>query len=211
MSMSMSMSTSTSTSTANSATTTSTTQNNGHDNSSTSSTSSTRMILIHVLICENVGELLICDGCERSYHRQCLDPPLELENVPDGDFGSVLNAVMVKGTATIIDNSPAVAVAVAAAPQQQQTQPQPQSQQPHDDGADPHMTTLPAPQPVSTTTTTTTTTMTVNNNNNNNSFVPPPIVLGSSRPPHPLSCIYCHRGKFSDCLLYCIVLYCRLL
>jgi len=38
------------------------------------------------VLCENVGELLICDGCERSYHRQCLVPPLAVEQVPDGDW-----------------------------------------------------------------------------------------------------------------------------
>jgi len=38
------------------------------------------------VICEDVGTLLICDGCEKSYHPDCLDPPLEMEKVPDGDW-----------------------------------------------------------------------------------------------------------------------------
>ena len=35
-------------------------------------------------ICHDVGELLICDGCELSYHTTCLDPPLE--TIPDGEW-----------------------------------------------------------------------------------------------------------------------------
>ncbi|KAL3924990.1 MAG: hypothetical protein SGILL_000703 [Bacillariaceae sp.] len=36
------------------------------------------------MICEDVGELLICDGCNQHIHKTCLDPPLE--EIPDGDF-----------------------------------------------------------------------------------------------------------------------------
>ena len=38
------------------------------------------------VICEDVGTLLICDGCEKSYHPNCLDPPLEMEKLSDGDW-----------------------------------------------------------------------------------------------------------------------------
>merc|ERR1712085_76704 len=60
--------------------------NDTHSSSSSSSSSSGTEDNDTCVICENVGELLICDGCERSYHRQCLDPPLALGNVPDGDW-----------------------------------------------------------------------------------------------------------------------------
>ena len=73
-----------------STTTTTPKNNHGHDNDSTVSSSSSSSSGTDdndkCVICDNVGELLICDGCERSYHLQCLDPPLELENVPDGDW-----------------------------------------------------------------------------------------------------------------------------
>ncbi|KAL3922397.1 MAG: hypothetical protein SGILL_002227 [Bacillariaceae sp.] len=36
------------------------------------------------MYCHKVGELLICDGCERSCHMRCLNPPLE--TIPEGDF-----------------------------------------------------------------------------------------------------------------------------
>jgi len=35
-------------------------------------------------ICQDGGTLMVCDGCEKSYHRNCLDPPLE--KVPEGDW-----------------------------------------------------------------------------------------------------------------------------
>jgi hypothetical protein len=38
------------------------------------------------VICEDVGTLLICDGCEKSYHPDCLDPPLEMKKLPDGNW-----------------------------------------------------------------------------------------------------------------------------
>ena len=36
------------------------------------------------VICDDGGELLICDGCDREYHRECLDPPLR--SVPEGHW-----------------------------------------------------------------------------------------------------------------------------
>ncbi|KAG7344241.1 PHD-finger domain containing protein [Nitzschia inconspicua] len=36
------------------------------------------------MFCDNVGRLVICDGCERSCHLECLSPPLS--KVPKGDF-----------------------------------------------------------------------------------------------------------------------------
>ena len=37
--------------------------------------------------CKDVGELLVCDGCTRSYHLKCLDPPVSKpEDLPDGDW-----------------------------------------------------------------------------------------------------------------------------
>jgi hypothetical protein len=35
-------------------------------------------------ICADVGILIVCDGCEKSYHNHCLDPPLD--EVPEGDW-----------------------------------------------------------------------------------------------------------------------------
>ncbi|MGK3739384.1 MAG: hypothetical protein ACI90V_006231, partial [Bacillariaceae sp.] len=35
-------------------------------------------------ICADDGILIICDGCEKSYHKHCLDPPLD--EVPEGDW-----------------------------------------------------------------------------------------------------------------------------
>ena len=35
-------------------------------------------------VCQDVGELLVCDKCETSYHLGCLRPPLE--DIPDGDW-----------------------------------------------------------------------------------------------------------------------------
>jgi hypothetical protein len=36
------------------------------------------------MYCHKVGELLICDGCERSCHMRCLKPPLKA--IPEGEF-----------------------------------------------------------------------------------------------------------------------------
>ncbi|KAL7557159.1 hypothetical protein ACA910_002439 [Epithemia clementina (nom. ined.)] len=36
------------------------------------------------VICDDGGELLICDGCEREYHLECMDPPLQ--SVPEGHW-----------------------------------------------------------------------------------------------------------------------------
>ena len=35
-------------------------------------------------LCEDGGCLLVCDGCERAYHTECLRPPLEI--IPKGDW-----------------------------------------------------------------------------------------------------------------------------
>ncbi|OEU08458.1 hypothetical protein FRACYDRAFT_165548, partial [Fragilariopsis cylindrus CCMP1102] len=35
-------------------------------------------------ICADGGKLIVCDGCEKSYHNHCLDPPLD--EVPQGDW-----------------------------------------------------------------------------------------------------------------------------
>jgi hypothetical protein len=35
-------------------------------------------------ICQDGGDLMICDGCDASYHTTCLDPPLE--TIPDGEW-----------------------------------------------------------------------------------------------------------------------------
>ena len=38
----------------------------------------------YCIVCEHVGELLLCDTCPRSYHLVCLEP--ELEDPPEGIF-----------------------------------------------------------------------------------------------------------------------------
>lgn len=35
-------------------------------------------------VCQQGGEILLCDGCPKAYHRICLDP--ELEDVPEGEW-----------------------------------------------------------------------------------------------------------------------------
>lgn len=35
-------------------------------------------------VCEESGELLLCDTCTLSYHLQCLDPPLD--EAPQGEW-----------------------------------------------------------------------------------------------------------------------------
>ena len=35
-------------------------------------------------ICEDGGDMLVCDGCEHAYHPGCLNPPLK--KVPEGDW-----------------------------------------------------------------------------------------------------------------------------
>jgi hypothetical protein len=35
-------------------------------------------------ICDDGGDLLVCDGCERAYHPGCLEPPLK--KIPEGDW-----------------------------------------------------------------------------------------------------------------------------
>ncbi|RAL14838.1 putative PHD finger domain protein [Aspergillus homomorphus CBS 101889] len=36
--------------------------------------------------CNNIGNLLCCDGCTNSYHFSCLKPPLDPNNPPEGDW-----------------------------------------------------------------------------------------------------------------------------
>jgi hypothetical protein len=36
--------------------------------------------------CGGSGELLCCDGCYRSFHFKCLDPPLDSDNPPEDDW-----------------------------------------------------------------------------------------------------------------------------
>jgi PHD-finger len=36
------------------------------------------------MLCGDGGDLIICDGCEKSFHCQCLDPPLQ--EIPEGEF-----------------------------------------------------------------------------------------------------------------------------
>eukprot|EP00658_Telonema_sp_P-2_P056972 TRINITY_DN45432_c0_g1_i3.p1 TRINITY_DN45432_c0_g1~~TRINITY_DN45432_c0_g1_i3.p1 ORF type:complete len:500 (+),score=117.42 TRINITY_DN45432_c0_g1_i3:65-1564(+) len=39
------------------------------------------------LVCQDVGELLVCDGCVHSFHLGCLDPPVKhADDLPDGDW-----------------------------------------------------------------------------------------------------------------------------
>ena len=36
--------------------------------------------------CGGNGELLCCDGCTRSFHFRCLDPPIDPSQPPDGEW-----------------------------------------------------------------------------------------------------------------------------
>lgn len=36
--------------------------------------------------CGGNGELLCCDGCTRSFHFKCLDPPMDPNQPPDGEW-----------------------------------------------------------------------------------------------------------------------------
>ena len=36
--------------------------------------------------CGGNGELLCCDGCVRSFHFKCLDPPMDPERPPEGEW-----------------------------------------------------------------------------------------------------------------------------
>ncbi|KAI9894769.1 MAG: Curved DNA-binding protein (42 kDa protein) [Vezdaea aestivalis] len=36
--------------------------------------------------CSGTGQLLCCDGCDRSFHMTCIEPPLEAETLPDEWF-----------------------------------------------------------------------------------------------------------------------------
>jgi hypothetical protein len=36
--------------------------------------------------CGGSGELLCCDGCYRSFHFKCLDPPMDSDNPPENDW-----------------------------------------------------------------------------------------------------------------------------
>ncbi|KAF8590137.1 hypothetical protein K439DRAFT_1657461 [Ramaria rubella] len=39
----------------------------------------------HCSSCRSDGGLLYCDGCPRSFHLWCLDPPMDAQDVPEGD------------------------------------------------------------------------------------------------------------------------------
>ncbi|KAF8582197.1 hypothetical protein K439DRAFT_1635501 [Ramaria rubella] len=39
----------------------------------------------HCSSCRSHGGLLYCDGCPRSFHLWCLDPPMDAQDVPEGD------------------------------------------------------------------------------------------------------------------------------
>ncbi|KAF8502553.1 hypothetical protein BU17DRAFT_58719 [Hysterangium stoloniferum] len=39
----------------------------------------------HCSACRSQGSLLYCDGCPRSFHLWCLDPPMDAQDVPEGD------------------------------------------------------------------------------------------------------------------------------
>ncbi|GJJ12447.1 hypothetical protein Clacol_006689 [Clathrus columnatus] len=39
----------------------------------------------HCSSCRDIGNLLYCDGCPRSFHLWCLDPPMDNHDVPEGD------------------------------------------------------------------------------------------------------------------------------
>jgi len=41
-------------------------------------------------MCDDGGDLLLCDSCERAYHPECLDPPLT--DIPDGEWNCPLCA-----------------------------------------------------------------------------------------------------------------------
>ncbi len=36
--------------------------------------------------CSGGGKLLCCDGCERAFHFSCLEPPLDSEIEPEGEW-----------------------------------------------------------------------------------------------------------------------------
>ena len=36
--------------------------------------------------CSGNGQLLCCDGCTRSFHFTCLDPPMDPTHSPDGEW-----------------------------------------------------------------------------------------------------------------------------
>lgn len=40
----------------------------------------------HCSACHGSGELLCCDGCVRSFHFECLDPPGDPEVPPEGEW-----------------------------------------------------------------------------------------------------------------------------
>lgn len=39
----------------------------------------------HCSSCRDIGNLLYCDGCPKSFHLWCLDPPMDSRDVPEGD------------------------------------------------------------------------------------------------------------------------------
>jgi PHD-finger len=40
----------------------------------------------YCVVCEDGGDLIVCDGCSGPYHLECVSPPLKEEDVPDGDW-----------------------------------------------------------------------------------------------------------------------------
>ena len=40
----------------------------------------------HCNACNGSGELLCCDGCPRSFHFKCLDPPMDASKPPEGEW-----------------------------------------------------------------------------------------------------------------------------
>jgi hypothetical protein len=39
----------------------------------------------HCSSCQSFGSLVYCDGCPRAFHLWCLDPPMEPQDLPEGD------------------------------------------------------------------------------------------------------------------------------
>lgn len=39
----------------------------------------------HCSACTSVGSLVFCDGCPRAFHLWCLNPPMDANDIPEGD------------------------------------------------------------------------------------------------------------------------------
>jgi len=39
----------------------------------------------HCSSCQSFGSLVYCDGCPRAFHLWCLDPPMEPQDLPEGE------------------------------------------------------------------------------------------------------------------------------